>query len=165
MAANKRRSSQIERLCVSPFQLSRIAPSSGGFTLIEILLAMVLIALTVVPMMEAFSPGHAVEGGEEAAVFTNQVRGTLNRIAAYDYEVLDSYVSTYGTGTMNLMRLFIIAGFSNGTSEAALENFTFKGTNYTPAVTITDASGGAGGLYELSVTIEYVTLKTQKAEY
>jgi len=145
--------------------LLKAASRSTGFSLFEILLAMVLVALTVVPMMEAFSPGRAVEGGEEAAVFTNQVRGTLNRIAAYDYEVLDSYVAAYGGGTMNLSDLFSIAGFSNGGSEAALEEFTHKGIGYAPVVTITDASGGAGGLYELSVAVEYVTLKTQKAEY
>lgn len=139
--------------------------SASGFTLVEILLAMVLIALTIVPMMEAFSPGRTASGGEELAVFTNQARGTLNRVAAIDYATLDNYVDTYSTGTINLANLFTLAGFSVGATEAALENFTFKGTVYAPTVTITDASSGVGGLYELTATVEYVSVKTLKAEY
>jgi len=165
MAVYSRLSGMFEQVHPRASEPTRVVLRSGGFTLIEILLAMVLIAATVVPMMEAFSPGRTAEGGEEAAVFTNQVRATLSRITAYDFETLDSYVSTYGTGTMNLTNLFGVAGFSDGASEAALETFTLDGTSYTPVATITDASGGAGGLYEISVTIEYITLKTQKAEY
>ena len=139
--------------------------NTAGFTLVEILLAMVLIAITIVPMMEAFSPGRTASGGEEATVFANQARGTLNRASAMDYATLESYITTYGTGTINLTNLFTVAGFSSGATQAALENFAFKGTSYTPTVTIADFSSGAGGLYELTVTIEYVTLKTLKAEY
>lgn len=138
---------------------------TSGFTLVEILLAMVLISIAVIPMMEAVSPGRTSTGGEEATVFTNQARGTLNRVAAIDYGVLDNYVDTYSVGTVNLTNLFTLAGFTSGATEAALENFTFKGTGYTPSVTIADFSAGAGGLYELTVTVEYVTLKTLKAEY
>jgi len=49
--------------------------------------------------------------------------------------------------------------------EAAKETFSYKGENYTPTVAITDASGGAGGLLELAVTLDYVSLKTLKGEY
>ena len=145
--------------------MGKFLHNDTGFTLVEILLAMVLISITIVPMMEAFSPGRMSMGGEEATVFTNQARGTLNRISAIDYAILDTYVTTYSAGTMNLTNLFTLAGFSSGATQAAFEDFSFKGTNYTPAVTIADASGGAGGMYELTVTVEYVTLKTLKAEY
>jgi hypothetical protein len=44
--------------------------------------------------------------------------------------------------------------------------FSLNGSSYTPAVAITDASGGKGGLLEISVTVNnHVTLKTLKADY
>jgi len=162
MDTNCRRSAAME---TTPFGQLPLGPNMQGFTLFEILMAMILISLTIVPMMEAFSPGRAVEGGEEAAVFTNQVRGTLNRVTATDYDILESYVGTYGEGTMNLTNLFTLAGFSSGATEAALENFTHEGMSYSPTVTISDSSGGDGGLYEITATVEYVALRTQKADY
>jgi len=133
--------------------------------LIEILLAMVILAIAFVPMMNAFSPGLATKGGEETLVFTNRARATLTRLSGMDYGTLESYVTTYGAGTVVLSNLFPLAGFSDGAAEAAKETLTFRGTSHIPTVTLTDASGGSGGLYELTVTIEYVTLKTLKADY
>jgi hypothetical protein len=51
------------------------------------------------------------------------------------------------------------------TDEANLENFLLNGKPYTPTVDITDAGGGAGGLLQLTVTINQVRLTTLKADY
>jgi hypothetical protein len=58
-----------------------------------------------------------------------------------------------------------LATLFGGGAEAAKESFTFKGENYTPTVAITDASGGAGGLLELTATISHIQLATRKAQY
>ena len=50
-------------------------------------------------------------------------------------------------------------------AEAAEETFSFQGATYTPMVAISDASGGDGGLIEVTVTIGQVSLKTRKGEY
>ena len=51
------------------------------------------------------------------------------------------------------------------TAEANLENFLFNGQLHTPTVVITDVSGGAGELLQLTVTIYHVRLTTLKADY
>ena len=50
-------------------------------------------------------------------------------------------------------------------AEADKEAFTFQGQTITPTVVITDSSGGIGGLLELTVSIEQVSLSTLIAEY
>ena len=88
-------------------------------------------------------------------VFTNQGRGTLNRVISLDFETLNSNQGD----PVDLASLF------GSAEEADKEIFSFKGVNYTPTVAITDASGGDGGLLELTVTLDYVSLRTLKAEY
>ena len=134
-----------------------IVSCSKGFTLIEILVVVLLLALAISPIVGAFSPAiFSTSGEEELAVVTNQARGTLYRVAALDFGVLSS-----NTGNpVNLASLF------GSTAEAAKETFSFRGSSYTPTVSITDASGGTGGLLELGVSIEdRVTLKTLRADY
>ena len=127
-----------------------------GFTLLEIILVVLILAIAIVPMVRAFSPGTlSANIEEETAVFTNQARGTLNRVLALDFDTLNSNQGT----TVDLAALF------GGGAEAAKESFTFKGENYTPTVAITDASGGAGGLLELTVTLSHIQLSTRKAQY
>lgn len=137
----------------------------GGFTLVEILIAIVILTIAIVPMMGAFSPALTTSSGEEELVFTSQALSTLNRLSAMDFAILNSYTSIYGFGQVNLTDLFTLSGFSDAISEEALESFTLNGHSYTPTIILSDASSGAGGLYEITVTIEYVTLKAMKAEY
>ena len=47
--------------------------------------------------------------------------------------------------------------------EAAKESFRFGGKSRTPVVAISDASGGAGGLLLLAVTLEDVNLTMLRA--
>ncbi len=139
--------------------------NNSGFTIVEILFAIIILSIAIVPMMNAFSPRLSSTGsGGETAVFTNQARGTLNRIAAINYKTLESYFNDYG-GAVDVATLFGLAGFTDTAAAAARENFSFQGTNYTPGVTIDDASGGAGGLLELTVTINQISLKMLVAEY
>lgn len=136
----------------------RAVQNDRGFTLFEIIVSVLILAIAIVPMVNAFNPAilsfYSISDEEETAVFSNQARGTLNRIAALDFDTL----STNQGDPVNLVSLF---GSSN---EADKETFIFKGQSYTPAVAITDASGGAGGLLELTVTVGHVSFKTLKAD-
>jgi prepilin-type N-terminal cleavage/methylation domain-containing protein len=109
-----------------------------GFTFLEIILVVLILAIAIVPMVRAFSPGTLSANTEE--------------------ENFDTLNSNQGA-TVDL------AGLFGGGAEAAKESFTFKGENHTPTVAITDASSGAGGLLELTVKISHIQLSTRKAQY
>ena len=133
-----------------------IISDNKGFTLLEIILVVLILAIAIVPMVRAFSPGTlSANTEEETTVFTNQARGTLNRVMALDFDTLNSNQGA----TVDLAALF------GDAAEAAKESFTFKGENYTPTVAITDASSGAGGLLQLTVKISHIQLATRKAQY
>ena len=125
-----------------------------GFTLLEIVLAIFLLGIALAPMIGAFSPVlESTRATEETAVFTNQARWTLSRVAALDFLTLSSHQGD----PVDLSALF------GSVSEADKENFTFNGQAFTPTVSISDASGGSGGLLRLAVTIDRVSLSTLKA--
>ena len=125
-----------------------------GFTLVEIVLVVLILGVAIVPMVGAFMPaGRSVSWNEQTTVFTNQARWTLSRAAALDFATLDANQGD----PVNLSVLF------GSGAEAAKEDFTFRGQSYTPALAVTDASGGVGGLLQLRVTIDDVTLTTLKA--
>ena len=135
-----------------------------GFTLVEIMIAVLLLAIAIAPMVSAFAPALLSTGGEEEmVVFTNQVRGTLNRVISLDFETLNSNKGD----PVDLETLF------GSVAEADKEAFSFQGKDHTPLVTITgyDADGDLDidaddeGMLQLTVTIGYVILKTLKAEY
>jgi len=133
-----------------------ILQNNKGFSLFEIILAVLILAVAIVPMLNAFSPAaFSTTAQEETAVFINQARGTLNRVSALDFETLN-------TNQGNPVDLAVLLGAQ---AEADKEAFTFKGQNITPTVAITDSSGGTGGLLELTVSIEQVSLSTLKAEH
>ena len=136
--------------------MTMIQPSISdkkGFTLFEIILAVLLLAVAIIPMLNAYSPAiFSIKGEEETAVFTNQARGTLNRVVALDFATLDDHKG-------NPVNLTALLG------SAAEETFSFKGTNYIPVVSISDVSGGDGGLLAITTTVDRVTLKTLKAEF
>jgi prepilin-type N-terminal cleavage/methylation domain-containing protein len=133
-----------------------IVLNTKGFTLIEIIIVVVLLAIALVPLVSAYAPAIMATGGEEEiTVFTNQARGTLNRVMTVDFDTLSSNV---GTG-VSLASLF------GSTAEADKEIFSLMGKQYTPTVDITDASGGSGDLLQLTVTVDHVRLTTLKANY
>jgi hypothetical protein len=123
---------------------------------LEILIAVLMLAIAIGPMMSAFAPGiFATRGEERTAVFTNRCRATLNRAASLGFQKL---YANRGS-PVNLTSLF------GSSLEAAKETFVFKGTSFTPVLSIIDMSGGKGGLVEVEVRVDYVTLKTLQAEY
>jgi hypothetical protein len=123
----------------------------------EILVALVLMAIAIIPMLDAFAPSFLSSNvQQESAVFSNQVRWTLFRVSALDFATLDSNRGD----PVDLVQLF-----DNKPAEAAKENFTYRGATYTPRVAILDASGGVGGLLEVRVTVDRVTLAVLKADY
>jgi prepilin-type N-terminal cleavage/methylation domain-containing protein len=130
--------------------------SCRGFTFLEIMLVVLILAIAIVPMVRAFAPAVLTAStDEETTVFANQARGTLNRVMAYDFDTLENNQGD----PVDLATLF------GSAAEADKETFSFKGKNYTPIVAITDASGGLGGLLQLSVTAEQVRFATLKSQY
>lgn len=129
---------------------------TAGFTLFEVVLAIFILLTAIVPMINAFGPSLFATVSEEATiVFTNYARQTLNRVAVLDFKILNNLVLNNQANPVNLNILF-----ADGK-----EAFSLRGTNYIPTVIITDASAGAGGLLEITVTLNQVVLKTLKADY
>jgi prepilin-type N-terminal cleavage/methylation domain-containing protein len=143
------------------FSKVRILLNDNGLTLIEVAVALFILSMVIIPLMDSFRTALITTGGEERqAVFTNQARATLYRIAALDFVDLNSNQG-------NPVDLAVLFGSASDPkpAEAAKEDFVYRGKTYTPSVTISDASGGAGGLLELSVTVAEINLRTLKAEY
>jgi hypothetical protein len=125
-----------------------------GFTLFEITLTILILAIAIVPLMNAFAPALLATGqGEEQAVLTGQARRTMNRLMDLGFRSLD----TNQGAPADLVALF------GSQAEADKEKFVYRGSAYAPVVAIVDASGGAGSLLELSVTVKTVSLTTLKA--
>jgi prepilin-type N-terminal cleavage/methylation domain-containing protein len=127
-----------------------------GFSLLELLLVLMLLAVAIVPMLNAFRPALMSQSTEQAwLVFHNRARGTLSRVMSLPFSTLYAARSNQ----VNLVTLF------GGAGEAAKESFVFSGTNWQPRVAIIDASGGTGGLLQVSVSLQDVTLKALTSEY
>lgn len=119
-----------------------IIHNTWGFTLFEIVLALLILAIAIVPMMNAFAPAILATGqGEEQTVLTGQARQTMNGLLDMKFAILDANKATPGV---------LIAMLGDQAAAGAV-------------VSVTDASGGAGGLLELTVILNNVTLQTLKA--
>ena len=130
--------------------------SDHGFSLVEILIAVMILTLAIVPIINAIGPAVKTTAAEaQFSVSTNQARATLNRLLSLDFATLNANQGN----AVDLTSLF------GSTAEANLENFLLNGKLHTPTVAIIDASGGAGGLLQLTVTINQVRLTTLKADY
>ena len=129
---------------------------SPGFTLMEVMVTLILIALAIVPMIDAFTPfSRGAEAGRQLTVYANQARGTLYRTADLDFAVLNA---KRGSGVA-LETLF------GSVAEADNERFDYLNQTISPVIDIADASSGSGGLLEVTVTVGTVSLKTLVAEY
>jgi prepilin-type N-terminal cleavage/methylation domain-containing protein len=127
-----------------------------GFSLVEILIALVILALGIVPIINAIGPAvNTTAAQAQLSVSANQARATLNRLLSVDFASLNAHQGD----PVDLTSLF------GSAAEANLENFLFNGKLYTPTASISDASGGAGGLLQLTVTVDQVRLTTLKADY
>ena len=130
--------------------------SNKGFTLVEIIIAVLILGVAISPMVRAFAPAiFSTSGEEETTVFANRARGTLNRVLALDFENLKNNQGD----PVDLESLF------GSTEEADKETFLFKAATYTPIVAITEKIEGDEWLLELTVSINQVRLTTFKVEY
>jgi Tfp pilus assembly protein PilE len=119
-----------------------ILHNQRGFTLFEIFLTLLILAIAIIPMMNAFAPALLSSGqGEEQAVLTSKARQTMNGLLDLDFRTLDENKATPGVLITKL-----------GDQAAA-----------GVVITVADVSGGAGGLLELTVTLKTVKLQTLKA--
>ena len=113
-----------------------------GFTLFEIILALLILAIAIIPMVNAFAPALlSTSQGEEQAVLTGQARSAMNGLISLDFRTLDDNKAPPDALV------------------ALLGDQAIAGT----IVSVTDVSGGAGGLLELTVTLKNVKLQTLKA--
>ncbi len=134
--------------------LSRGIFKPQGFTLFEILVAMALLGLLVLPILKSFGPSLAsISHVEKQVILTNQARATLNRILSMEFNTLVSRIG-------NPVDPAVLFG---STAEAQKENFLVQGKTYTPGIVIQDASGGNKTLLELTVTLDNFNLVTLKA--
>ncbi len=105
----------------------KISSQSSGFTLFEIILALFIISLAIIPMMTSFGPAMMTSAAvEKTAVMTNQARATMERLLALDFDTLKSKVDE--SQPLSGSSVF-------GDPD---ETFTFKGSTYSPAITIRD---------------------------
>jgi hypothetical protein len=119
-------------------------------------MAVMVLTLALVPIINAIGPAVKTTAAEaQFSVSTNQARATLNRLLSVDFATLNANQGD----AVDLTSVF------GSTDEANLENFMLNGKLYTPVVAITDASGGAGGLLQVTVTVNQVRLTTLKADY
>ena len=147
--------------------MSRLSSSSSGFTLFEIIMAMFIISIAVIPMMQSFGPAMMTAGAvEKTSVLTNQARATMERMLALDFDTLRSKVDEAQPITV-----YDVFGVPTDPADPDYPDypddiFEFEGVSYTPAITITDASGDASKtLLDLTVSLAGMSVSTSKAEY
>ncbi len=135
--------------------LSREGLSARGFTLFEILVAMALLGLLILPLLKSVGPSlTSISHVEKEITLTNQARATLNRILSLDFNTL---VSCMGNPVDSAL-LF------GSTAEAQKENFLVQGKSYSPKIIIQDASEDTSQtLLKLTVALDTLTLVTLKA--
>lgn len=128
---------------------------SSGFTLFEIIIALFIISIAVIPMMNSFGPAMSTAANvEKSAVMTNQARATMERLLVLDFNTLKSKVDDSQPLTGN--NVF-------GDSD---ETFIFEGDSYAPSITISDASGDASKtLLDLTIELDDMSISTRRADY
>nr|WP_320015246.1 hypothetical protein [uncultured Desulfobacter sp.] len=128
----------------------------NGYMMMDLMVAMLLLAIAVGPMINAFFPSFAAMNYERrTSVMTAGAMGTLNRVAALCYETLNANLGS----PANLSALL------GSVSAATQETVVFNGQAHVPVVTVTDYSGGVGGLLEITVTLDTIVFKTLKAQF
>ena len=65
--------------------------SDRGFSLVEILIAVMILTLAIVPIINAIGPAVKTTAAEaQSSVFCNQARATLNRLLIVDFTTLNA---------------------------------------------------------------------------
>ena len=127
-----------------------------GYMMMDLMVSMLLLAIAVGPMINAFFPSFAAMTYERrSTVMTAGAMGTLNRVTALPYETLGA----------NLGSPADLSALLGSASAAAQETVVFNGQNHVPVVTVADASSGTCGLLEITVTLDTVVFQTLKARF
>ena len=126
-----------------------------GLSLLELLIALGLLATALLPMMLAITPSLRLTQEEERlTVIANAARGTLQRVTAQTYPTLANYV----TNQVNLAALL-------GATAAAEEMVVLNGVSRTPVVSIAPVGVGTVGLLEVSVRLDELRFSTLKSAW
>jgi len=136
-----------------------ILSNRQGFTFFEIILAIIILVIAIIPMVNAFAPSLLSSGySEEQAVLTAQARSTMNRLIDLSFQTLNANQGN----PLDSEKLIAVFGSQ---AEVDKETLSYRGQSYAPVIAVTDASGGVGGLLELTVILKDVKLKTLRAEH
>ncbi len=128
----------------------------AGFTLTELLVVIVILAIAVIPMIEAFAPARrAGPLPQQRTTLIYETEGILNQVLDLPYAEVAAYQASPVT-------LLPVLAARNGTTTTGV---VYRGTTYTPTLKLTDAGGGTGGLVMVTVTVDDETLTALKAQY
>jgi prepilin-type N-terminal cleavage/methylation domain-containing protein len=150
----------------APVSLSRRAPSSTGFTLIEVVLALTIFALMGTILYGAFSLGHsAVEKSESGFARSQKLRSVSDLLAsyvrsAYPYRESEQDQSIYFTGEVD--SLTFVSAYSHGMGGRGMAKISIaKGEAGDGRATVTleesvpvrlsDEDGGFGQKHRLTI--------------
>lgn len=132
----------------------------------EVLVAVLLLAIAIAPMMLALTPPlRGVQATEQRDVCVNCALYTLTRITALDYAVL------YGNKSSSVDLTYLLGGMGQSSSvERDAEVFSLSGTSYTPAVSIANyvdpvSSLVVTGALQIAVTVGPVRLTALRTDY
>jgi prepilin-type N-terminal cleavage/methylation domain-containing protein len=130
--------------------------SVSGFTLMEILVAIFLLALAIVPMIDAYAPAMLSAGlEEESIVLSQRARGTMMRLVALGFARLEAHKGNPAD----------LAALLGSAASAQEEEVTVQGKTFSPRVTIADVGGADGGLLEITVALGHATMRTLRSDY
>jgi len=123
--------------------LIKVSSNSSGFTIAEILIAISIITIAIVPMMKAFGPAIMATGSvEKTTIMTMQAKRTMDRLLSLDFDTLQENIGTRPCDDI-----------LDDPDDPC--TFTFKDSDYIPEITIIDASGDeTKTLLELRVAID-----------
>jgi prepilin-type N-terminal cleavage/methylation domain-containing protein len=137
------------------------SPGRRGFTLVETLLVVLLLAIVLVPVLNAFWPvWRSGDETERTTLLAYRAEGALARLTALPFAQLRDHI-----GDPADMAALFDWSTPPTADELAEEQCVFRGQTNRISVSILDASRGAGGLLELRATCGGITLRTLKAEY
>ena len=139
---------------------------SSGFTILEMILVLLLLAIAIVPMMDAFTPSlRSAKVTGETEVCADRALFTITRIIALDYS--DLYQNQ--GNSVDLATLLSVPG-STVAAEGTVESFSSGGASYTPVVSILpfvnpSTSMTMTGALQVTVSGGPVQLRALRADY
>lgn len=130
--------------------------NSHGYLMMDLMVAILLMAIAIAPMMNSFFPSfNAMTHERRTAVMTAGALGTLNRLAGLPYATLETNIGSPAD----------LSTLLGSASTAAEETIEFNGQDHVPVVTVSDAGGGTDGLLEITVTLDTIVFQTLKADF